>query len=100
SRTAAGRGPWRHCGWQRSRRSWSPPSPAGSADVGAVDPGRLVERLRRDLGDRLREFPLEVALADGGDVLVVLRGAGSSVTALRGSREKLQPMVKRAVREL
>ena len=62
------------------------------------DPARIADRLRTELGDRLREFPLEVRLHDGV-ILVVLRGAAGSVTALRGLREKLQPVMKRLLRE-
>lgn len=59
---------------------------------------RIGARLKKDLGDRLREFPVETRLGDEG-VVVVLKGAAGSVTALRGLREKLQPLMKKILRE-
>ena len=55
-------------------------------------------KLGRDLGTKLREFPLEVQL-ENGTIRIVLRGAKGSVTALRGLREKLQPVMKKVLRE-
>ena len=66
----------------------------------ARDPQKLVARLKADLGDRVREFPVAVASDDAGRITIVLQGAGTSVTALRGLREKLQPIVKKAIREV
>lgn len=59
---------------------------------------KIAQRLKEELGDRLREFPLEVRL-DQSEIFVVLRGAAGSVTALRGLREKLQPVMKKLLRE-
>ena len=66
----------------------------------ARDPQKLAARLRADLGDRVREFPVVVATDETGNIVIMLQGAGSSVTALRGLREKLQPIVKKAIREV
>ena len=59
---------------------------------------RIAERLKQELGDRLREFPVEVKRDDSG-LWIILKGAGGSVTALRGLREKMQPVMKKILRE-
>ena len=59
---------------------------------------KVAVRLGRELGQKLREFPLEVQL-EKGSIRIVLRGAAGSVTALRGMREKLQPVMKKVLRE-
>ena len=58
----------------------------------------IAARLTSELGDRLREFLLAVRLDERG-LFVVLSGAAGSVTALRGLREKLQPVMKKLLRE-
>ena len=67
---------------------------------GQPDPTKLRARIERDLGGRLREFPAEVLVGEDGAVTIVLRGAAGSVTALRGLREKVQPILKKAIREV
>src|SRR4051812_49362445 len=63
---------------------------------------KIVAKVREGLGPRLREFAVEVE-AGGSDekdeFRIVLKGAAGSVTALRGLREKLQPVMKKALRE-
>ena len=63
------------------------------------DPAKLQRRIERDVGGRLREFAVEVTLDEAGEIGLIVRGAAGSVTALRGLREKLQPILKRAIRE-
>ena len=58
----------------------------------------VAARLSRELGPQLREFPIEVQ-ADNGRIRVRLKGAANSVTALRGMREKLQPVMKKVLRD-
>ena len=62
-------------------------------------PARLRARLDADMGGRMREFPAEAILDEAGALSIVLRGAAGSVTALRGLREKVQPILKKAIRE-
>ena len=63
------------------------------------DPAKLRARIERDVGGRLREFVVDLTLDEAGEIALVVRGAAGSVTALRGLREKVQPIVKKAIRD-